>query len=439
LHIPVPEEEVEAVLEELYQHGLDSDDHVVVIKAAVDIFGRADDTATATDDYQRIAAAELEGQTEDLIPDDRTFVTMMILSTIVASTGLLLDSAAVVVGSMVIAPLFGPAISASVGTVIDKSDLFRRGVRLQALGVVIAIVSATVFAWTLKNAYLVPSGFAVTSAPQIAQRLSPDLLSLVVALVAGIAGVLSISTGAGMALVGVMMAAALLPPAATVGIGIAWGESVVAIQSGVLLAVNVLAINFAGLVTLWYLGYRPQSWVKIPQTRRTLLRRGGTLLVAILVVSAFLASVTYASVQRSQVKSSVEDSVSERLATPVYENVTLLDVKVVQDQRLVTRQIERVIITVGHPPTENHPNIHRNITQSVHEQVGRNITVTIRVSLLVTVGENGSNEVRDRQYATTGADVAMDPPAFRSPASVFPTRRDGNHEADPTTGQTARA
>lgn len=393
LHIPVPEEEVEAVLEDLYKSGLSSDDHVVILQAEVDIFGRAEDTTASIGEYQRIAAAELEGKTEDLIPDRQTFVVMMILSTIVAATGLLLDSAAVVVGSMVIAPLFGPAISASVGTVVDKPDLFQRGVRLQVLGVVVALVSATVFAWALKTAYLVPSGFAVTDTPQIAARLSPDLLSLVVALVAGIAGVLSIATGGGMALVGVMMAAALLPPAATVGIGIAWGEPTVAIQSGILLGINVLAINFAGLVTLWYLGYRPQSWIQIPQTRRALLRRGGALFVAILVVSAFLFSVTYASVQRSQVETSIESSVSEQLSTQQYENVSLVDVKVVQDRQMLSHNTEKVLVTIARPPDELHIGLHGNITQIVEEQVGKEVPVEIRVSLIAKdPGLYGENE-----------------------------------------------
>ncbi|PSP79475.1 TIGR00341 family protein [Halobacteriales archaeon QS_1_68_20] len=249
LYISIPEEAVESLLEALYETGLGSDDHVLIIDTEVDIFGRADGAETDEDGHARIASAELHGKTEDLIPDFRTFVTMMVLSTIVATTGVLLDSPAVVVGSMVLAPPFGPAASASVGTVIDEPEPFWYGVSRQALGVAIAVTAATAFAWVMKAAYLLPSGFALTAAPQVAERLSPDLLSLVVALVAGIAGVISIATASGRALVGVMMAAALLPPAAIVGIGFAWAEPTVALHSAVLLAVNLLAINFAGLVT----------------------------------------------------------------------------------------------------------------------------------------------------------------------------------------------
>ena len=384
LYISIPEEEVEAVLDDLYEAGLGSNDHVVLIDTEVDIFGRAEGASTGKGGYARIAAAELEGKTEDLIPDLQTFATMMLLSTIVATTGVLLNSPAVVVGSMVLAPLFGPAVSTSVGTVIDKPSLFWRGIRLQIIGVILAVVGATVFAWLMKSAYLLPSGFVLTAAPQIVTRLSPDILSLVVALVAGVAGVISIATASGRALVGVMMAAALLPPAAIVGVGIAWGSFGVALHSGVLLAVNMLAINLTGLVTLWYLGYRPQSWVQIPQTRRAFLKRGGALLLAIVVTSAFLWNVTYANVQRSQLEDALEQEIGDLLSTEAYKNATLMDVSVVQDRAELTPKTEKVIVTIGRPPDERYKALPATINQQIEDEIGHNVTVDIRLSLLVS-------------------------------------------------------
>jgi uncharacterized hydrophobic protein (TIGR00271 family) len=312
----------------------------------------------------------------------RTFVTMMVLSTIVATTGVLLDSPAVVVGSMVLAPLYGPAVSASVGTVIDEGELFWRGVLLQVVGVVIAVAAAAIFAAVMRFGYLLPSGFAVTAAPQIVERLSPDLLSLVVALVAGTAGIISIATASGRALVGVMMAAALLPPASVVGVGIAWVEPSIAVHSGILLSVNVLAINFAGLVTLWYLGYRPQSWIQVPQTRRALLRRGGTLLLAIVLASAFLWNVTYANAQRAQLTAAIEEDLSNHLSNDAYANVSLVDVQVIQERATFTQRTERVVVTIGRPPGESHLTLHREIANRVEERIGREVDVEIQVSLI---------------------------------------------------------
>lgn len=394
LYISLPEEDVEAVLETLYSAGLDSEDHVLLIDTEVDIFGRADGAASEGGGYARIASAELEGKTEDLIPDLRTFVTMMLLSTIVATTGVLLDSPAVVVGSMVLAPLFGPAVSSSVGTVIDEQGLFWQGIQLQVLGVVLAVGGAAAFALLMRTTYLLPGTFAVTSAPQIVDRLSPDLLSLVVALAAGIAGVVSIATAAGRALVGVMMAAALLPPAAIVGIGIAWGSPGVVLHSAILLTVNLLAINLAGHVTLWYLGYRPQSWIQIPETRRSILKRGAILFVAILLTSAFLWNVTYANVQRSELETAIEDDLQELLANETYGNVTLMDVSVNQDQTALRPKTESVTVTLGRPPGETHHALHREIDDRIEQRVGEEVTVDIRVSLLLSESTSGTGERR---------------------------------------------
>lgn len=383
LYISIPEEDVERVLGQLYDAGLDADDHVVIIETEVDIFGRTDGQHDDAGEHARIAAAELEGKVEDLLSDRRTYVSMLLLSTIVATTGLLLDSAAVVVGAMVIAPLFGPAVSTSVGTVIDNEELYRTGIRYQLFGVLVAVATAVAFAWIMRVTFLTPTGLSITSTPEIAERLSPDILSLIVALAAGIAGVLSIATGAGRALVGVMMAAALLPPAATVGIGVAWMEPLVAANSGILLGVNVLAINLAGLATLWYLGYRPRTWLRLAQARPVVIRRVAVLGIAVGLSAALLLTVTYANAQQSQLESALEGEIEGTLATPRYANVSLVDVKAIQDQPVLVPETERVAVTVATPPGEYMPGLQRRIDENVTDEVGTDVPVEIRITLLV--------------------------------------------------------
>ena len=89
---------------------------------------------------------------------------------------------------------------------------------------------------------------------EIRERIAPDFLALVIALCAGIAGTLNFSTGISTGLVGVMIAAVLVPPAAVVGIAIAWGLPTVAIGSGVLVLINVISINLAALAVFWLTG-----------------------------------------------------------------------------------------------------------------------------------------------------------------------------------------
>ena len=79
------------------------------------------------------------------------------------------------------------------------------------------------------------------------EHVTPDFLSLIIAVGAGIAGIVSLMTGVSAAIVGVMIAVALIPPAATVEIGLAWGQPFVSVGSAVLLLVNVLSAFLGGV------------------------------------------------------------------------------------------------------------------------------------------------------------------------------------------------
>ena len=159
---PLPTNAVEHVLERLREAGLPEDAPTVVIDAETVISRQfeAQERRYAADEAtdERISREEVAARAADLAPARWTFVAMTVASVMIATAGVLLDSAAVVVGSMVIAPLIGPAMATSVGTVLQERDLFERGVRLQAIGFVLAIVTAALFAYVLKSAHLVNVG-----------------------------------------------------------------------------------------------------------------------------------------------------------------------------------------------------------------------------------------------------------------------------------------
>lgn len=194
---------------------------------------------------KRISREELITSAEDLAPPASTYIAFLVLSTVIATTGLLLDSAATIIGAMVIAPLMGPAISASVGTVVYDRKLAARGLILQVSGLFLAITVAALIGFLVVELNLMPPGIDIREISQVAERTNPNFLSLFLTLGSGIAGAISIIRNAVSALVGVAIAAALVPPAATSGLGFALGFPAVAIISAVLLLVNVLAINIS--------------------------------------------------------------------------------------------------------------------------------------------------------------------------------------------------
>ncbi|MFD1587910.1 TIGR00341 family protein [Halorientalis brevis] len=381
VYAPVPTPAVEPILERLREAGIDEQAYTVVMEASTVISRRFEELEShyaEEEDEDRIAREELETRASELAPTLRTYVAMTVISAVIATGGLLLDSPAVVVGSMVIAPLIGPAMAASVGTVIDDQELFVRGVKLQVLGMGLAVVSAAAFAAFVRYAHLVPPGIEITSVPEIQERLAPDFLSLAIAFGAGIAGAVSLATGISSAIVGVMIAVALIPPAATVGIGIAWGLPMVSVGSGVLALVNGLSINLAAIGVLWYNGYRPERWFRFDETRSTMLKRVAVLVTAIAVLSLFLGGVTYNSYQNAVTENEIRDDVETVLAGT--ESATLLSTEVQFSDQVLLRQPDRVVVTVGVPPEngERVSGLATRIDARIDRTVGRNIETQVR-------------------------------------------------------------
>jgi uncharacterized hydrophobic protein (TIGR00341 family) len=383
---PLPSSAVEPVLESLREAGLERDAFTVVVDAETVVSERFEALAERYEetegDGDRIARDELAARARDLAPDLRRFLGMTILSAVVATAGLLLDSPAVVVGSMVIAPLVGPAMTTGVGTVVDEQDLFRRGVMLQTAGGLIAVVSATVFAAVLNLSGVVPmDAEAVLAVPEVAERLAPDVLSLAVALAAGAAGAISLSAGVSTALVGVMIAAALVPPTAVVGIGLAWGRPEAVLGSAVLVLVNFLSVNLAVLAVLRVSGYAPSGWFREAVVTRTVRRRAAVLLVGVVVLSAVLVGITSAGARTAAFEEQSRAAAADVLAdTP---DARLLDVDVRYQSGLApgeptdlfVRRPSLVTVTVGHPPGVDPPPVAARLAPRVGGTAQRTLGV----------------------------------------------------------------
>ena len=399
---PLPRNAVQPIIDELHEAGLSEEAHVIVVDAEVDTSRRFEELTRrfgAESGGNRIARDEILIQARELSPHFGTFLFLTVISAVVAAAGLLLDSPAVVVGSMVIAPLVGPALSASVGTVLDDPDLFRRGVKLQVVGGVVSILGATAFALVVRALYLFPPSTDITAISQISGRLTPDFLSLIVALGAGAAGVVSLATGVSTALVGVMIAAALIPPAAAVGIGIAWGSPMVAASSGVLVLVNILSINLSAIITLRYMGYQPKGWFKLERSRTETAKRIGVLLVGIAVLSVFLGGVTLSTVQDSQFENEATAAVDDLLggASAPYADADVIDVQVdyrsaaiIGDDTLASslpfHEPERVVVTIGVPRGEHYPDLAGRVRERIRERTGSTVTVHVRYVEVDRVG-----------------------------------------------------
>lgn len=365
---PVETEEVEDMLDKLRGVGVEKEGYVNVLEAEAIVSDKYEEKKEEEkedkqdNDSERIARQELKATAEGLSRNTPNYIVFTIVSAIVATAGLILDSPSIVVGSMVIAPLIGPAMASSVGTVIKDDELFFQGVKSQFVGVGVSIFSATVFAAIARVVIAPELNLYVIN--QIAERINPGILSLAVALGAGIAGALSLTSGASAALVGVMIAVALIPPAATVGLGIAYLDFNIVLGSFILVLVNLLSINLAGLVTLWVKGYRPELWYEEDIAKKVTIQRIILLLAGVLILTSFLTVTTINQRQNDEFQRNVEE-ILEGLDTDI------ISIEYTYDEGFLFRSPETIRIHTG---SQIQPSI---IKQRIEQRTGKTVEVIV--------------------------------------------------------------
>ncbi|MEX2472207.1 MAG: TIGR00341 family protein [Gemmatimonadota bacterium] len=199
----------------------------------------------------RISREELH---QDLSVSTRisaVYLTTVGLSTLVAAVGLMSSSVAVVIGAMVIAPLLGPNVALSLAATLGDLDLAWDALKANLAGISVALVLSVVVG------VLLPVDPTV---PEIAGRTDVDLGDMVLALAAGAAGTLAFTQGLSAAVIGVMVAVALLPPLVAAGLLLGAGEIALAYGAFLLVAVNVTCVNLAGVVTFLMQKVQPRTW-----------------------------------------------------------------------------------------------------------------------------------------------------------------------------------
>lgn len=191
---------------------------------------------------------------------DSTFLQLVFLSTIVASIGLIENNIAVIIGAMVIAPLLGPNIALAFATSLGDRELMWQAMKTNLAGVSLTLVMAIAIGMIWPG-YL--DSFEILSRTDV----KPD--GIVLALASGAAAVLSLASGLSSGLVGVMVAVALLPPAATLGMMLGSGNFALALGATLLLAVNVVCINLSAKLMFLLKGVRPRTWLEKRKARQS--------------------------------------------------------------------------------------------------------------------------------------------------------------------------
>jgi uncharacterized hydrophobic protein (TIGR00271 family) len=196
----------------------------------------------------------LEKQLEVISKFSLEFVALLTASVVIATLGLFENSAAVIIGAMIIAPLMRPLAGLSLSLLTADILLLQRAAITLVLGTLIGVSIACCLASLLHQIELTP---------EILARTKPTLLDLGIAFFAGVIGAYcQANKTLADSLAGVAIAVALVPPLSVVGIGLAFGQTDLWQGAGLLYLTNLVGISIAGALTFLCLGYAPPHRAK---------------------------------------------------------------------------------------------------------------------------------------------------------------------------------
>lgn len=207
----------------------------------------------------RVSREELYSDISNAVKLTRIYMALVVLSTIVAALGILRDNTAVVVGAMVIAPLLGPNVGLSLSSALADIELGLESIKSNVVGLIVALI--------------ISIGFGVfmtvdTELYHISSRTELHLSDIALALASGAAGVLAYTAGMSTAVIGVMVAVALLPPLVVAGLLLGDMQLDLAYYAFILTLTNVICVNLAGVATFIIQGVRPRTWYETKRAQK---------------------------------------------------------------------------------------------------------------------------------------------------------------------------
>ncbi|WP_262175650.1 TIGR00341 family protein [Haloarcula laminariae] len=374
----VPADAVEHVLDELHEVGLEEEWYIASLETEFASFEGVDEVQNRwAKTPNRVAPRTLRSKAKDMRLNTRAYLWMMTLSTIIATAGLLIGSPAVVVGSMVLAPIVSPMLTASIGLVRDDQRMVFDSVRMQGVGLGVAVVGATAFSWLLKAVLAVPAELAVGNIELIAIRFSPSILAVIVGLAAGAAGSFSLATKGQVAIVGVMVAAALIPTAAAAGIGFAWGQPGVGVGAVVLLTLTIIAVNLGAYLTFEYMGYGPDE-VDRGVFATDGLRRTAALAATVVLVVAVVGAVGVGTYQQVTFERSVNEATTEVLQRATYDDLGVVSVTAEYVGTGPLFDPSTVTVTLSRTSDRPYEELPDELAQAIDERTDERVMVQVR-------------------------------------------------------------
>ena len=230
----------------------------------------------------RLSREELYADVLDTSILSRSYILLIIFSSVVAVIGLLKNNVAIIIGAMVLAPLLGPNVGLSLATTLGDDNLAKASSKTLVTGIFLAFI-ITLMAGAVLNIDI------SDSSSELMTRTSTDFSDIILAIVSGSAGIISFTLGVPTSLVGVMVALSLLPPLSACGLFLGAGHIPYGLGAATLFFTNIICLNLSGVISFLLLGIHPLAWWKREKVKTTALRITGVwgTLLAILSILLF--------------------------------------------------------------------------------------------------------------------------------------------------------
>lgn len=272
----------------------------------------------------------------DALPS-KTFFIMNALAAIIAGYGLLADSSAVVIGAMLVAMMLGPISGIALSLIDNRWILFRTSFLTLILGLIMIYSIGIILG-------LININIPITG--EILARTQPTIMDLMIALAGGAAGAFaSISPRLSVAVVGVAVATALVPPLVASGILIAHLEWKSAANALILAITNIIAIQVSSSLVLWIAGFRRGSDTEVKSNVFEFIKRN-IISLFFLVGLAIYLTLNFVHMLNKQIyENEVKSEVNK------YFNINNNVVDTIQFDKRDTFTLVRIVVRGDTTPT----------------------------------------------------------------------------------------
>jgi uncharacterized hydrophobic protein (TIGR00271 family) len=265
----VARESVDEIIEDLKARGLRRDGSITVSPIDLSLSDAADEAEREAPGYgdDAVIWGQIDKVTQAETRLSWSYLVFLALATQLAGIAAVIDSTVLIVGAMVLGPEFGPVAAISFGLLIHDWGRIGRALRVLVIGFTVAIAVTWLCAWVSHEIGVLAIDALPENRPATGFVYNPDRWSFIVALLAGSAGILSMTSGKSSALVGVFISVTTVPAAGNIAVALALGQFNEVNGSILQLIINISGMIISGLLTLWV---QRIAW------RVVLRRRGST-------------------------------------------------------------------------------------------------------------------------------------------------------------------